>query len=77
MFNLCESTCAPMRLWTRQIVEAAGADLALVEVPASVLPTDLALTGQIAQHTCSPTPPRRPGAWAGLMHRPRTSSGAP
>jgi nucleoside-diphosphate-sugar epimerase len=50
VFNLCEAQCAPLRLWVEQIAAAAGADLKLVRVPDNVLPEDLDITGDIAQH---------------------------
>jgi len=50
VFNLCEAQCAPLRLWIEQIIGAAGAELELVRVPDEVLPGDLDITGDIAQH---------------------------
>ena len=50
IFNLCEPTCAPMRLWLEQILDAAGVDAELVRVPDESLPADLAITGTILQH---------------------------
>ena len=50
VFNLCESTAAPMRLWAEQIVAATGAKAELVQVPDDHLPPDLWLTGALAQH---------------------------
>ncbi|MEY2512942.1 MAG: hypothetical protein QOJ89_300 [bacterium] len=49
VFNLCEAQCAPVRLWTEQIIAFAHADLALVRVPDAALPEDLKITGDIAQ----------------------------
>jgi nucleoside-diphosphate-sugar epimerase len=50
VFNLCESTCAPLRLWMEWIVEATGVQAELVRVPDELLPDDLDITGDIAQH---------------------------
>ncbi|MBA3562184.1 MAG: NAD-dependent epimerase/dehydratase family protein, partial [Actinobacteria bacterium] len=50
VFNLCEGQCAPLRMWIEQIVASAGADLELVCVPDNALPSDLDITGDIAQH---------------------------
>jgi nucleoside-diphosphate-sugar epimerase len=50
VFNLCESTVAPMRLWAEQIVAATGANAELVQVPYDHLPPDLWLTSSLAQH---------------------------
>jgi nucleoside-diphosphate-sugar epimerase len=50
VFNLCESRCAPLRLWMEWILEAAGADAELVRVPDELLPDDLDITGDIGQH---------------------------
>jgi len=49
-FNLCESQCAPLRLWMEWILEAAGAAPELVRVPSELLPEDLDITGDIGQH---------------------------
>jgi nucleoside-diphosphate-sugar epimerase len=49
-FNLCESQCAPLRLWTEWILEATGVAAELVRVPDELLPEDLDMTGDIAQH---------------------------
>lgn len=51
VFNLAESSCAPIRLWMEQILAAAGATSELVQVGDDVLPGDLDLTGDaVAQH---------------------------
>ena len=50
VFNLCETQCAPLRLWVEQIIAAAGAELQLVRVADDALPPDLEITGDIAQH---------------------------
>ena len=50
VFNLCEAQCAPVRLWIEQIIAAAGAELQVVRVPDDVLPGDLEISGDIAQH---------------------------
>lgn len=50
VFNLCESQCAPVRLWMEWILDAAGAAAELVRVPDELLPEDLEITGDIAQH---------------------------
>lgn len=50
VFNLCEATCAPVRLWIEQIVAAAGAHVELTRVPDEQLPDDLEIAGDIAQH---------------------------
>jgi nucleoside-diphosphate-sugar epimerase len=50
VFNLCEAQCAPLRLWIEQIITSAGAELDLVRVPNEVLPEDLDITGDLAQH---------------------------
>jgi nucleoside-diphosphate-sugar epimerase len=49
VFNLAERTCAPVRLWVKQILDAAGHEAELVRVPEARLPEDLAITGEIAQ----------------------------
>lgn len=49
VFNLCEASCAPMRLWAGQIVTAAGVTAELVRVADEDLPADLALTGSLSQ----------------------------
>lgn len=68
VFNLCEASCAPMRLWAEQIVRAAGAELELVEVPDTALPADLALTGAIAQHLLAD--PGKAARRLGWVHAP-------
>ena len=50
VFNLCESHCAPIRLWMEWIVDASGAAADLVRVPDELLPEDLEISGDIAQH---------------------------
>ena len=47
--NVCESRAAPMRLWLRQVLEAAGSDAELVQVPDDALPDDLRLSRAFAQ----------------------------
>jgi nucleoside-diphosphate-sugar epimerase len=49
VFNLAESTCAPIRLWVEQILEAAGHEAGLVPVSDACLPDDLLLTAAIPQ----------------------------
>lgn len=68
VFNLCEPTCAPIRLWAEQIVGAAGAQLELVEVPVTALPPDLALTGNVSQHLLAD--PGRAARRLGWVHAP-------
>jgi nucleoside-diphosphate-sugar epimerase len=51
IFNVGESTTAPVRLWAEQILAAAGTSAELVAVPDDVLPEDLSLTASSAiQH---------------------------
>jgi nucleoside-diphosphate-sugar epimerase len=50
VFNLCESQCAPLRLWMEWIIEAAGATTELVRVPSELLPDDLDIAGDLGQH---------------------------
>ena len=50
VFNLCESQCAPLRLWMEWILEAAGVETELVRVSDALLPEDLDITGNIDQH---------------------------
>lgn len=50
IFNVCEAQCAPLRLWSEQIIAAAGVEMDLVRVPDHVLPEDLEITADIAQH---------------------------
>ena len=50
VFNLCEPQCAPVRLWMEQIINAAEAELELVRVPEALLPPDLEITADVAQH---------------------------
>ncbi|MDQ3572506.1 MAG: NAD-dependent epimerase/dehydratase family protein [Actinomycetota bacterium] len=64
VFNLCESQCAPLHLWMEWIVEAAGVAVKLVRVPDELLPEDLDITGDIAQHwMASPQKARETLAW--------------
>lgn len=48
--NLGEPSTVPIITWLEQIIEAAGSTLEPVQVPASMLPADLAVTGAPAQH---------------------------
>jgi nucleoside-diphosphate-sugar epimerase len=50
VFNLCEARCAPVRLWMEWILEAAGVQVDLVRVTDELLPEDLEISGEIAQH---------------------------
>jgi nucleoside-diphosphate-sugar epimerase len=50
VLNLCESQCAPLRLWMEWILEATGADAELARVPDELLPDDLDITRDIGQH---------------------------
>ena len=64
VFNLCESECAPLRLWMEWILEAAGAAAEFVRVPGELLPEDLDITGDIAQHwMASPAKARDALGW--------------
>lgn len=47
--NVCESRTAPMGLWLRQVLDAAGSDAELVRVPDDALPPDLRITRAFAQ----------------------------
>jgi nucleoside-diphosphate-sugar epimerase len=67
VFNLCESQCAPLRLWIEQIIACAGADLEPVRVPDAALPEDLKLAGDIAQPWL--TSPAKAQAILGWEHR--------
>jgi nucleoside-diphosphate-sugar epimerase len=67
VFNLCEPQCAPLRLWIEQIVAATDAELELVHVPDRVLPDDLDITGDIAQHWM--TSATKAEAVLGWVHR--------
>ena len=49
IFNLCEATCASMRVWAEQIAHAAGWDGELVRVPDAELPDELEMLGTIDQ----------------------------
>lgn len=62
VFNLCEARCAPVLLWIEQILEAA--ELELARVPHALLPEDLDITADIAQHwTASPQRAERVLGW--------------
>jgi len=50
VFNICEERTFSMRMWARMILDAAGSDAELVQVPDAVLPEDLDLTGNVLQH---------------------------
>jgi nucleoside-diphosphate-sugar epimerase len=50
VINLCESQCAPLRLWIEWILEAAETTAELVRIPDELLPKDLEITGDIPQH---------------------------
>jgi len=50
VFNVCEDRTYSMRMWARMILDAAGSDAELVQVPDAVLPEDLDLTGNVLQH---------------------------
>jgi nucleoside-diphosphate-sugar epimerase len=50
VFNICERTTAPYRLFAQQILDIAGSKAELVTVPATALPADMDLTGEISQH---------------------------
>jgi nucleoside-diphosphate-sugar epimerase len=49
VFNLAERDCAPVLLWMREILAAAGHEAVLVRVPEGDLPSDLGLTAEIPQ----------------------------
>jgi UDP-glucose 4-epimerase len=49
IFNVCETRSAPLGLWARQILAAAGSTAELVRVPDDALPPDLGLLGAIPQ----------------------------
>jgi nucleoside-diphosphate-sugar epimerase len=49
IFNITETTTYPMGEWVRMILEAAGSDAELVEVPEDRLPEDMGMTGTIPQ----------------------------
>ena len=49
VYNLCESSCASMRLWAEQIAGAAGWHGEFVRVADDVLPPDLDLFGALEQ----------------------------
>lgn len=48
--NLCEDRTYSVGMWSRMILEAAGADAELVRVADDVLPPDLEETGSLSQH---------------------------
>jgi nucleoside-diphosphate-sugar epimerase len=50
VFNVCEDRTYSMRMWARMILDAAGSDAELVQVPDAALPADLELTGNVLQH---------------------------
>jgi len=50
VFNVCEDRTYSMRMWARMILDAAGSDAELVQVPDAALPEDLDLTGNVLQH---------------------------
>jgi nucleoside-diphosphate-sugar epimerase len=50
VFNICERTTAPYRLFAQQILDIAGSSAELVPVPSTALPADMQLTGDISQH---------------------------
>jgi len=50
VFNVCEDRTYSMRMWARMIIDAAGSDAELVQVPDAALPEDLDLTGNVLQH---------------------------
>lgn len=65
VFNLCESQCAPLRLWMEWIIEAAGAKAELVRVPSDLLPDDQDIAGELGQHwTASAEKARETLGWA-------------
>jgi nucleoside-diphosphate-sugar epimerase len=41
VFNVCERRTWPLRVWAERILEAAGSDAELVEVPDALLPDDM------------------------------------
>ncbi|MDQ1401903.1 MAG: hypothetical protein QOG03_219 [Actinomycetota bacterium] len=49
IFNVCETRSAPMGLWAKQILDAAGSTAGLVRVPDDELPPDLGILGAIPQ----------------------------
>lgn len=50
VFNLCEWPCASVRTWVEQIVDAAGWEGELAQVPDDEVAADLELTTAIGQH---------------------------
>ncbi len=61
--NLCEDRTFSMTMWSRMILEAAGAEAVLVRVADAALPEDLEPTGTMTQHI------------AATAHRARTLLG--
>ena len=59
IINLCEATTSSIRLWADWIVEAAGAQSELVEVPEDALPDDLRIIRSVRR---SPQPQKLAGA---------------
>lgn len=50
VMNVCDDRTYSMAMWTRMIIEAAGAEMELVRVADSSLPEDLNFTGTMSQH---------------------------
>jgi nucleoside-diphosphate-sugar epimerase len=50
VFNIAEQRGVTVRLWAQQILEAAGSNAQLVNVPSRLLPEDLAMSASIQQH---------------------------
>lgn len=50
VMNLCEDRTYSMRMWSQMILDAAGSDAELVQVPDNLLPEDLEPTGTMPQH---------------------------
>lgn len=64
VFNLGEESSWSVRLWAARIVEAAGADVELVQVPDELLPPDMEMTAtSVTQHALASTAKAR--AWFG------------
>ena len=49
IFNIAETTTYPMGEWSQMILDAAGSDAQLVQVPDDKLPDDMGMTGSLAQ----------------------------
>lgn len=49
VFNIAETTTYPMGEWVQMILDAAGSDAELVEVPDDKLPEDMGMTGAMPQ----------------------------